>query len=566
MSSPNSAWWRDSVVYQIYPRSFADANNDGTGDIPGMSWKLEYLKGLGVNAVWVSPWYPSPMADGGYDVADYCDIDPSFGTLEDADRFLEAAHARGIRVLIDLVPNHCSEQHPAFQAALAAGPGSPERAMFHFREGSGPDGALPPNNWGSLFGGSAWERVVGPHGPEQWYLHMFAPEQPDWNWANPEVSTLFEAVIRFWFDRGVDGLRIDVADGLVKQAGYPDTPIDPATGLGIASFYPGHPWWNQPELDAIQRHWRQIADEYSVDGEGERIFVCEANTKPLSSLMRFVDPGRMHTTFNFDMLWCEWEAGSLRAMIDRNLVAHAAVGAPTTWVLGNHDSTRVVTRYGKPETGKPFTLSGPSPAWLHRFAEYFAPLPTDVDLGRRRARAAALLEFALPGPAYIYQGDELGLPEVEDLPDAVRQDPSFFRTDGRIPGRDGCRVPLPWSGTSAPYGFGVDAEPWLPQPREWAALSAEAQDADPESTLNLYRRALAIRAEHPDLGDGTLTWDDSSPAGVLCFTRGQFCCLVNLASEPVELPPDLVVLLASAPLEAGRLPADTAVWLGADLD
>jgi alpha-glucosidase len=562
VTSTDRAWWRDAVVYQIYPRSFADGNNDGTGDVRGMIERLDYLADLGVNAVWVSPWYPSPMADGGYDVADYCDIDPSFGTLADADDFLAGAHERGIRVLIDLVPNHSSVEHPAFRAALAAGPGSPERAMFHFLDGTGPDGSLPPNNWGSLFGGPAWERVVGPEGPEQWYLHMFAPEQPDWDWANPAVVALFDDVIRFWFDRGVDGLRVDVADGLAKAAGYPDTPIDPDTGLGIASFYPGHPWWNQPELDAIQRHWREIADGYADRHLGMRIFVCEANTKPLDALMRFVDPGRMHTTFNFDMLWCEWEAGSLRAMIDRNLVAHAGVGAPTTWVLSNHDSTRVVSRYGKPETGKPFTLDGPPQEWLHRFADYFNPLPTDNGLGRRRARAAALLELALPGPAYIYQGEELGLPEVEDLPDCARQDPSFFRTGGRTRGRDGCRVPLPWSGGTPPYGFGVDAQPWLPQPPEWAALSAEAQDGDPDSTLTLYRRALAIRGTHPALGDGTLVWGDTYPGKVLYFTREPgFGCLVNLSGEPAELPGGAEVLVASAPLVDGRVPTDTAVWL-----
>ena len=562
MTSIDRAWWRDAVVYQIYPRSFADANNDGTGDVLGMIEKLDYLSGLGVNAVWVSPWYPSPMADGGYDVADYCDIDPSFGTLADADAFIEAAHARDIRVLIDLVPNHSSVEHPAFTAALAAGPGSPERAMFHFRDGTGPDGAQPPNNWGSLFGGPAWERVAGPSGPEQWYLHMFAPEQPDWNWANPAVVSLFDDVIRFWFDRGVDGLRVDVADGLAKEVGYPDTPIDPDTGLGIASFYPGHPWWNQPELDAIQRHWREIADSYADRHLGERIFVCEANTKPLDALMRFVDPGRMHTTFNFDMLWCEWEPGSLRAMIDRNLVAHATVGAPTTWVLGNHDCTRVVTRYGKPETGKPFTLDGPPVEWLHRFADYFTPQPSDNELGRRRARAAALLEFALPGTAYIYQGEELGLPEVEDLPDAARQDPSFFRTGGRTKGRDGCRVPLPWSGTTPPYGFGTDAEPWLPQPPEWARFSVSAQDGDAESTLTLYRRALAVRGTHPALGDGTLAWGDTYPGKVLYFTREPgFGCLVNISGEPVELPAGAEVLVASAPLVDGQVPTDTTVWL-----
>lgn len=562
MSRADRQWWRDSVVYQIYPRSFADADNDGVGDLRGMIGRLDYLTSLGVDAVWVSPWYRSPMADGGYDVADYCDIDPSFGTLADADEFVTEAHARGIRVIIDLVPNHCSIAHPLFQQALAASPGSAERGWFHFQDGRGPDGAEPPNNWGSLFGGPAWQRVIGPNGPEQWYLHLFAPEQPDFNWANPAVVAYFESVIRFWLDRGVDGLRVDVADSLAKQAGLPDTPIDPDTGLGRATYYPGSPLWNQPELEAIQRGWRAIADSYSDRHLGERIFVCEANVKPLDALIRFVDPGRMHTTFNFDMLWCEWTTESLRAMIDRNLVAHSLVGAPTTWVLGNHDSTRVVTRYGKPETGKPFTLDGPDPDYLYRFAEYFFDMPTDNLLGRRRARAAALLELALPGTAYIYQGEELGLPEVEDLPEESLQDPSFFRTAGRVRGRDGCRVPLPWSGDRPPFGFGADAAPWLPQPAEWAQLSVAAQDGDPDSTLNLYRRALALRASHPALGDGTLAWNDDCPGGALFFTREPgFGCLVNLSAEPIELPDGAGVLVASDPLVEGRLPADTAVWL-----
>ena len=564
MTTNPKPWWRSAVVYQIYPRSFADSSDDGNGDIPGMIDKLPYLADLGVQAVWVSPWYPSPMVDGGYDVSDYCDIHPLFGTLGDADRFINRAHELGIKVIIDVVPNHSSNEHPLFQAALAAGPGSPERAMYHFRDGKGPAGDLPPNNWGSLFGGRAWERVIGPNGPEQWYLHMFAPEQPDFNWSNPAVADLFDTILRFWFDRGVDGLRVDVADGLVKDMTLPATPVDPDTGLGTAHQYPGSPLWNQPGLVAIQRRWRAIADSYTTRGRGERIFVCEANVKPLRDLMAYVEPGRMHTTFTFDMLMVEWAPGSMRAVIDRNLAAHAEVGAPATWVLGNHDSTRVVTRYGKPETGRPFTVDGAAPEYLHRFAEYFYPMPTDVDLGRRRARAAGLLELALPGMAYVYQGEELGLEEVEDLPVEVLQDPSYVRTGGRIRGRDGCRVPLPWSGQAPPFGFGADASPWLPQPREWAPFTAEAQRQDPGSTLNLYRRALEIRRDHPALGEGTLSWDGTYPASVLCFRREPgFGCLVNFGPPPVPLPPGASVLVTSAELVDGQVPADTAVWFSA---
>jgi len=561
LSRADAPWWRSAVVYQIYPRSFADADNDGEGDLAGMIARLPYLVDLGVDAVWVSPWYPSPMADGGYDVADYCAIDPRFGTLEQADAFIAAAHGLGLRVLIDLVPNHCSSAHPLFRAALAAAPGSPERAMFHFRDGRGPLGDTPPTNWGSMFGGSAWERLTGPDGPEQWYLHLFAPEQPDFNWADPAVAEFFDDVLTFWFDRGIDGFRVDVADGLVKAVAMPDTPVHPDTGFGTPFHYPGSPLWNQPEVESIQRRWRRIADAYADRGLGERIFVCEANTKPAAELMRHVAAGRMHTTFTFDALWCAWDPASLRAMIDLNLDAHRRASAPPTWVLGNHDTTRVVTRYGKRETGHPYTPQGKDEAYLTRFAEYFHPMPTDVELGRRRARAAALLELALPGTAYLYQGDELGLPEVEDLPVDVLQDPAYLRTQGRVRGRDGCRVPLPWSGERPPYGFGVNATPWLPQPPDWAGLTAQAQAVDPDSTLALYRRALAIRRTHPALGDGGLSWDDAAGDGVLLFRRDPgFGCLVNLSDLPVALPEGAVVLVSSAALESSRIPTDVAVW------
>lgn len=561
MISTDRGWWTNAVVYQIYPRSFADGNADGTGDIAGIINALGYLSDLGVDALWISPWYPSPMADGGYDVADYCDIDSRFGTIAQAEQLIGEAHQRGLRVLIDLVPNHCSNQHRLFQQALAAGPGSPERSLFHFLDGRGPDGAQAPNNWGSLFGGPAWERVQGAEGPEQWYLHMFAPEQPDWNWANPVVADFFDEVIRFWLDREVDGLRIDVADGLVKQEGYPDAPIDPSTGLGFATFLPEHPWWNRPELEGIQRRWRSLADDYAHQGMGERIFVCEANVRPLPELMRYLEPGRMQSTFNFDLVWCEWKPASLRAMIQRNLSAHADAGSSTTWVLGNHDVPRVATRYGKLETGRPFTTEGADAAWQHRFADYFFSQPTQVEVGQRRARAAALLELALPGSAYIYQGEELGLPEVEDLPDEVLDDPAFFRSKGRSRGRDGCRVPLPWSDTEPPYGFGSSANTWLPQPSDWAKLSVQAQDRDPASTLNLYREALRLRWRIGAEGAAELCWHEDFGNEVLYFTIGSFGVLVNFSQQPVVLPPQAMVLLASSPLENNMVPGDTAVWM-----
>ena len=563
--SPNFAdldWWRHSVVYQVYPRSFHDGNGDGTGDLLGMSHALGYLASLGVDAVWVSPWYPSPLADGGYYVSDYCDIDPLYGTLDDAALFVNEAHGLGLRVLIDLVPNHASSDHPLFQAALAAPPGSPEREMFIFRDGRGPDGNEPPTNWGALFGGSAWERVIDVEGnPEQWYCHMFAPEQPDWNWENPAVADMFDAVIRFWFDRGIDGLRIDVADSMAKDQSFPDTPLDPKTGFGTTRKGIGAPYWDQPGVERIHRRWRAIADSYAGDHLGSRIFVSEAHMNPAERLVSYVAPGRLHTTFNFDHLWCEWTAASQRAMIQTILRVHAEVGAPPTWVIGNHDTTRVVTRYGKAETGWRFLADGVHPDDALKFAEHFAPLPTDVTLGRRRARAAALLEFALPGVAYVYQGEELGLPEVEDLPTESLQDPTWERSGHTVRGRDGCRVPLPWSGTEPPYGFGPGiGQPWLPQPADWEDLTIAAQTGVPGSHLELYRAALKERHRNPALGDGTLTWDELGP-DVLSFTREPgFRCIVNFGDEVVGIPANSWLILASDDVSTG-IPRDTAVWL-----
>jgi alpha-glucosidase len=552
-------WWRSAVVYQIYPRSFADANSDGTGDLRGMIDRLPYLAELGVDAIWVSPWYPSPLADGGYDVADYRDIHPDFGTLADADAFITGAHDLGLRVFIDLVPNHCSDAHPWFRAALAAGPGSPERELFWFRDGRGADGATPPNDWVAVFGGSAWERVSGPNGPEQWYLHLFDVRQPDWNWSNPAVAEEFDSVLRFWFDRGVDGFRIDVADSMAKDPDLPDLP----TGQTSLDKHPGNPLWDRPELDAIHRRWRRVADEYAETPLGPRVFVSEAYLTPTERLARYVEADRLHTTFNFDGLLAEWTAESQRNVINLSLVAHEAVAAPCTWVLSNHDNPRVATRYGKPITGVTYGPHGMESVDPRRSTEFYRGLPTDIVLGRRRARAAALLELALPGGAYIYQGDELGLDEVEDLPDEVLQDPTWERSGHTVRGRDGCRVPIPWSGDAAPFGFSArsDTQPWLPMPEHWADWSVAAQDGDPGSHVSLYRRALAERRRNSALGDGTLIWDDS-PAEVLSFRREPgFRCIVNFGAEPIALPAGATVLVHSGDPASGRLDTDEAVWL-----
>jgi alpha-glucosidase len=537
-------WWRDAAIYQVYVRSFADSDGDGIGDLRGVRDKLDYLAGLGVDAIWLNPWYPSPMADAGYDIADFRDIDPVFGDLPEADALIADAHAHGIRVIIDVVPNHCSDQHPWFQAALAAAPRSPERSRFWFRPGRGPAGDQPPNNWVSHFGGPAWTRVTEPDGsPGQWYLHLFAPEQPDFNWENGEVREEFLSILRFWLDRGVDGIRIDSVAVLVKDPFLAD--VEPGGPLPGAA----HPYTDRDGIHEIYREWRAVADGYP----GGRALIGEIWLPDPERFAAYLRRDEMHTAFNFDFLQCSWDGAALRRTIDTTLAVHAPVGAAATWVLSNHDVTRHVTRYGRADTG-------------FAFSERRNGLPLDLDLGTRRARAAALLTMSLPGSVYIYQGEELGLWEVEDLPDAARQDPMFHRTGGVDPGRDGCRVPLPWSGHEPPFGFSPDGargEPWLPQPGAWKDYTVEAEGEDPHSMLELYRAALHLRRTEPALRSEreSLTWLPAAD-GVLAFRRGDdVACVVNLSAAPVELPVHDGVLLASGPLEDGLLPSDTAAWL-----
>ncbi|WP_306336030.1 glycoside hydrolase family 13 protein [Streptomyces sp. KL118A] len=537
-SSPAGEWWRDAVIYQVYPRSFADGNGDGMGDLPGITARLPYLRDLGVDAVWLSPFYASPQADAGYDVADYRAVDPMFGTLTDADGLIGEAHALGLRVIVDIVPNHCSDRHEWFERAVREGPGSAARDRFLFRPGRGADGELPPNDWESVFGGPAWTRVED----GQWYLHLFAPEQPDFNWEHPDVHDEFRSVLRFWLDLGVDGFRIDVAHGLVKAAGLPDIGhAEQVKLLGKQAV----PYFDQDGVHEIYRDWRGILDEYGEGDRGRRIAVAEAWTPTVERSARYLRRGELHQAFNFEYLTTGWDAVALRAVIDRSLAAMNAVDAPATWVLSNHDVVRHATRFA-------------DGGGAH---------------GLRRARAATLLMLALPGSAYLYQGEELGLPEVTELPDEVRQDPAFFRSAGQDGTRDGCRVPLPWSGERAPFGFGPreDGPSWLPQPDSWKELSVAAQSGDPASTLEFYRRALAVRRAHPALGAGRdITWLPA-PDGVLAFRRvtsaGSFVCTVNLSASPVSLPTPGTPLLASTEVApgAGRtvLPADSAVWWAA---
>ena len=533
-------WWRDAVIYQVYVRSFADSNGDGIGDLAGVRAKLPYLRDLGVDAMWFTPWYASPMEDGGYDVADYRAIDPAFGTLAEAEDLIGAALELGIRTIIDVVPNHVSDRHPWFQAALAAGPGSPERSRFWFDRGRGANGDEMPTSWPSNFSGPSWTRTTNPDGtPGEWYLHLFSAHQPDLNWNHPDVRREHEEILRFWFDRGVAGVRIDSAALLVKDPALPEIPADPAPG--------GHPTVDRDELHDIYRTWRTIADAYP----GRRILVGEIWLADMERFARYLRPDELHTAFNFDFLGRPWDAASLRASIDSTIAAHAPVGAASTWVLSNHDVTRPVTRLGRVDSS-------------FAFASKRHGTPTDLDLGRRRARAAALLSAALPGSLYIYQGDELGLDEVDDLPVDRLRDPMYFRSGGADPGRDGCRVPLPWSGTRPPFGFSPPAasgEPWLPQPARWSAITVEAEDSEPDSMLNLYRAALRIRRSERGLGDGPMTWLPSDD-DVLAFRRGErFVCVTNLSTAAVALPPHAEILLASADLPNGLLPQDASAWL-----
>jgi alpha-glucosidase len=537
-------WWRDAVVYQVYVRSFADANGDGVGDLAGVLDRLPYLRDLGVDALWFNPWYPSPLADTGYDIADYRSIDPAFGTLEEAERLIAEARSLGIRSIVDIVPNHVSDQHPWFRAALASPPGSPERARFWFRPGAGLDGDLPPNGWQSIFGGPAWTRTIDEAGaPGEWYLHLFAPEQPDLNWTHRDVWAEHEDIIRFWFDRGVAGVRIDSAALLVK---------DPSLGDETPDSSPGeHPFMDRDPLHEIYRRWRAIADSYAEP----RILVGEVWLPDAERFARYLRPDELHTAFNFDFLACPWEPGPMRASIESSLAAHAPVGAPATWVLSNHDVTRPVTRYGRADTSFAFESKREG-------------TPTDLQRGTRRARAAALLAMALPGSMYVYQGEELGLPEVEDIPSDRRQDPMWHRSGGVDPGRDGCRVPLPWAGQRPPFAFSGDGSgrPWLDQPDDWGPLTVEAQSGVATSMLALYRAGLRLRRETPGLGDsnqrdGDLRWIPS-PDSVLAFARGEdFTCVVNFGPDPVDLPSGACVLLASSELQGGALPHDSTVWL-----
>lgn len=533
-------WWHDAVIYQVYLRSFADANGDGIGDLAGLTSRLDHLERLGVDAIWLNPCYVSPQRDHGYDIADYCAIDPSYGTAEDLEALVADAHTRGIRVLMDMVANHCSDQHQWFLDAIASAPGSAARDRFLFRDGRGADGELPPNNWQSVFGGAAWTRVDD----GQWYFHAFDASQPDFNWRNREVVEYFDGVLRFWFDRGVDGFRIDVAHGLFKDSAMPDA-------LGDGHNYA---MWDQPEVHEIYRRWRAIGAEY----EPQRYFVGEIWVPTIEAMAQYLLADELHQAFTFDLLVQPWEATRMAAAIDRALVQAERVGGPPAWTLSNHDVHRPATRFGQEQY-----LDAPLPTDMIAAARRRGA--ADLALGVRRAKAATMLQLALPGTVYLYQGEELGLPEVFDLPDEAREDPIWLRSNGEELGRDGCRVPLPWDAAAPTFGFSPPSStsaPWLPQPQWFADYAANTQDLSDDSTLAVFRRAIAGKRD--TFSGPDIDWLASGHPSLLAFRRGSGICAVNFGDSPVDVPREwnADAVLGSEHIGDGSvIPANSAVWL-----
>ena len=539
--SSKQEWWRHAVIYQIYPRSFADGNGDGMGDLPGVLSRLESLKELGIDAIWFSPFFTSPQKDAGYDVSNYTDIDPRFGTLADFDALLAKAHAHGIRIIIDLVPNHSSDQHPLFQAALRASKGSPERDMYVFHEGK--DANTPPNNWQSVFGGPAWTQVED----GQWYLHLFDSSQPDFNWANPKVEQFFHDVLRFWFDRGVDGFRVDVAHSLVKDPALPDIEEVSSSMTGSDSApkeEKPHPFWGQEGVHEVIRGFRKVANEYE-----DRAMCAEAWILPLSKMAKWVRPDEYHQTFNFAYLETPWDSAKLRNVVDESLREFGNVGAPSTWVLSNHDVIRHVTRMAYDKVPKQGDGIGPS-----------YPQP-DEARGQRVGRAATAFMLGLPGSSYIYQGEELGLPEHTTLDASFREDPTFFRTKGERVGRDGCRVPIPWESDKPAYGFNNTGKSWLPQPENYRRYARSEQRGVAGSTLELYRQLLKIRKEF-NMGLGNLKWvEELCDETTLAFDNSGVRVIANFGGT-VNLPGGELLATTQHDLTVeGVLEHDQVAWI-----
>ncbi len=544
-NATSAPWWRDSVIYQLYVRSFTDSDGDGVGDLDGITARLDHIAALGVDGLWLNPCYPSPNRDGGYDVADYTDIDARYGGLAAFERLRDAAHAHGLKVLMDLVPNHCSADHAWFRQAVAADPGSAERARFIFRDGRGPDGSEPPNNWQSTFGGPAWTRLTAPDGtPEQWYLHSFDTSQPDFDWSDPEVGDMFEDVLRLWFDRGIDGFRIDVAYAMVKHPDLPD--LDDPDGDNPYS-------WNQPGVHEIFRRWRRVADSYGRD-----LTLLGEVWLPAAEAADYIRPGELNQVFYFDLLQQPFDAAAFRRSIGEALDGLKQAEGVPAWTLNSHDVHRAVTRYGLTVPEPPRTTDINALRTRARGA-------VNTALGIARAKAALLLLLALPGSVYLYQGEELGLPEVQELPDEARQDPIWERSGHTEHGRDGSRVPLPWTAAAeGNFGFSTarpTAPAWLPQPAWFADFAIDAEAADPASVLAFYRQALSARRGLDR--DAPTEWLDLRRDDAIALRRGDHVCVTVFDGPPLEPPADwgrLVISSEGAAVETSVVAANTTVW------
>lgn len=540
MNNINPDWWKKACIYQIYPRSFYDANSDGVGDLKGVTAKAEYLSSLGVDAVWLSPFFASHLYDGGYDVDDYMKIDPRLGTLEDFDEMLQTLHGFDIKIYVDIVANHTSIHHAWFEEALKSEPGSAARERYIFRDGQGEHGELPPNDWPSHFGPEAWTRITEPDGSlGQWYYHMFAPQQPDLNWQNPEVREYFETVLRFWGDRGVDGFRVDVAHGMSKDLTEPFK-----SKPTISPMMEDDPIFDRDENHNIFRSWREIFNTYDPPLSA----VAEANAEKPSRRILYARADELGQAFNFDLLKSSWDAVSMFQIIKTNVELAEAYETASTWVLSNHDKVRHVSRYALPN-GLDYK------AWL--MSDGLNPEP-DYELGVARAKAGTMLMMALPGSAYIYQGEELGLPEVADLDRDKLQDPVWINSGNKFKGRDGCRVPLPWS-TELYCGFS-HVEPHLPIPEWFADYAVTVQNKNPGSFLNFYRDIIKLRKKLNT--DNTMVWLNDGSEGVLHFERSEgWKIFMNLNNSPVQMPVYSDILCSSAPLTSKlAVPGNTTVW------
>jgi alpha-glucosidase len=558
-------WWRSASIYQLYVRSFADSNGDGIGDLAGITQRLGHVKSLGVDAIWLNPCFPSPQRDHGYDVSDYFAIEADYGDLAAFDQLIDQAHGLGLRVLLDVVPNHCSRDHQWFLDALASSPGSAERARFWFRPGRGPDGSLPPNNWKAIFGGSAWTRVTELDGTQgEWYLGVFTPDQPDWNFSEPSVVEHFDRMLRFWFDRGVDGFRADAVIYLGKVDGLPD-----ANEADVES--PLNPMYTYvASQHDVWRRWRTLVDAYEIEHDRELLLVAEAFSPNNPSLMlEYANPTEFHQSFAFDLMLAPWRSDAMRNVITETLGALAPSGLLPAWTLNNHDTQRTATRYGRSDVVE---MGG-----FHDGVFRISSAPLDRALGQQRARAATALLLALPGCVYLYAGEELGLPEVLDLPDGARQDPVFRNSNGESLGRDGCRIPLPWT-VSPDDSFGFSnpasrsdlmsgASPWLPQPADWGTWSVEEQAGDQRSALSFYRLAGALRNELAGLRSDSLEWIEGLPLDLLAFRRGDVVVAFNPTAVAFPLPEDILgsceVVLSSfhGHSDQTTVPSNSTLWL-----